>query len=99
MIISFERTGGFAGIRLFVRQDTAELSDEKAAELVELVEKSDFFNLPTRTPAPSRGADYNTYVIRVEDGERSHEITATDLSLPDSMRPLIKSLTNLALKR
>ena len=99
MIISFERSGGFAGIRLFVERDTADLPEEKAKELEEIVEQTGFFDLPARSPTPSRGADYNTYLIRVQDGERNHEIKATDMSMPDGLAPLIKNLTDLALGR
>lgn len=99
MKISFERTGGFAGIRLFVQHDTADLPPDKAKALEEIVEKADFFNLPAEAPPPSRGADYNTYKIRVDDGKRAHTVTVTDLSMPEGLGPLIQNLTDLALNR
>ena len=93
MLIQFERTGGIAGMRAAATVDTESLPQEEARKLREMVDASDFFNLPAKFPAPERGADYFLYRITVDDGGRKHTVEVSEPSVPAQMRPLIKSLT------
>lgn len=99
MRITFERTGGFAGIRVKTMIDTAELPSREATKLCRLVSSSDFFHLP-RTMTPSKpAADRFQYTVLVEDSGRAHTIVVSEEQISPSLRPLIERLTKAARKR
>ena len=77
--------------------DTGSLPAIEAKRVQDLVDSSGFFSLPEKLPRPKAGADYFTYSLTVEDGERSHSVEAAEPSLPERLRPLIRYL--VALKR
>ena len=58
MRVLFERTGGFAGMRLTATIDTESLSQKDARELTDMVHAAYFLDLPavTSAPAPGTGA-------------------------------------------
>jgi len=92
--ILFERSGGFFGRKAKWSIEIEDLPEEEADALQELLEESDFFELPTnmvRTPAP----DEFTYSITVVVEERQHSIHVSDTSMPDNLRPLLDELTSL----
>lgn len=98
MLIHFERTGGFAGMRTSVNLDTKSLPKDEAGKLQELVDKAGFFNLPASFPPPKRGADYFQYVLTVELEGKKHTVEVSDPAVPASLRPLIQSLMGYARK-
>ncbi len=57
MRISFERTGGFAGISKKTTVDTATLPAKEAKELPGLVEAAGLFNLPEKITSPNPQVD------------------------------------------
>ena len=71
MLIRFERTGGFAGMRTAVTLNTDTLPQEEARNLHELVDAAGFFNLPEKFPMPKRGADYFQYSYRWKKREEN----------------------------
>jgi hypothetical protein len=82
MRITFQSDGGFGyfpGLNRPVTVDTSELPGDEAARIEGLVRAAGFFERPAvgRTPAPG-AADHRTYTISVDDGARSHTVTATD---------------------
>jgi hypothetical protein len=93
MIIHLVRSGGFGGMRREVRIETGTLTHGEREPLEGLVRDSGFFTLPGKFPRPEKGADYFTYSITVEDGERRHTIEVSQPSLPDVLRPLIRELS------
>jgi hypothetical protein len=97
--IDFARSGGFAGIRFAAKIDTAELPPDEAHKLEEMVEASDFFNLPTATSRPMRGADRLEYRVTVEKKGRQHTVTMTDMGVPEALQPLLDYLTKVAKTR
>jgi hypothetical protein len=99
MRISFERTGGFAGISKKTTVDTATLPPSEAQELPRLVEAADLFKLPERITSPNPQSDRFQYRLTVEDNGRQHTVTVSEAALPGTLRPLIEWLNNAANKR
>jgi hypothetical protein len=99
MRITFERTGGFAGVSVKTTIDTADLPSREATNLCQLVSSSDFFHLP-QTMTPSQPApDRFLYKVIVEDSDREHTILVSEELISSSLRPLIERLTKAARKR
>jgi len=92
MKIQFERRGGFAGIRKDTKLDTDSIPSNVAEELLELIEKADFFNLPEKFPAPKKGADYFQYRLTVEKEGKKHTVEVSDPAVPATLRPLLQFL-------
>jgi hypothetical protein len=99
MKIAFERSGGFAGLRLSATFDTELLPSETAAALARLIEEADFFNLPAILTGSPNAADMYQYVLTVEDETRSHMVTASEDGVSDALRQLLDFLLRLARKR
>lgn len=99
MRISFERTGGFAGMSLTTTVDTATLPPEKANQLTQLVATADFFHLPatitSRTPQP----DSFEYSLTVEEDGQQHTVRVSEQAVPSALRPLLKWLMEAARQR
>ena len=95
MQITVERSGGFTGVPLTIQVDTATLPTDKAAQLQKLVEAADFFHLP---PLPARPAqpDRYEYEITVQEGDRQHQITCGEVTVPAPLKPLLGWLINMA---
>jgi hypothetical protein len=99
MRISFERTGGFAGISKKTTVDTDTLPGNEAATLPRLVEVADFFRLPEQIISSNPGSDRFQYKLTVEDNGKQHTVTVSEAALPGTLRPLIEWLQNTAQKR
>ncbi len=96
MRIQFERTGGFAGMRLAVTIDSEALSQEEAIRLRELVDAAGFFELPEEITTPTPGADRFLYTLTVEVEGRRHTVRTSDAAAPAALRSLIDWLTKAA---
>ncbi len=92
MLIQFERTGGFAGMRKKFTVDTDSLPPEEATRLHKMIETAGFFNLPSKSKGPSRGADQFQYRLIVETEKKKHTVELGEASVPATLRPLLKSL-------
>ena len=99
MRISFERTGGFAGMRLTTTVDTATLPPEEANQLRQLVEAADFFHLPATITSPSPQPDRFQYRLTVEENGQQHTVRVSEAAAPDALRPLIEWLMDAARRR
>ena len=98
--IKFERTGGFAGIRLASDFKLEELPDEQARTLAELLDDMDFDELPKQLGGASSMADGFTYEITVETKKWKHTVTINDgASLPDKMESLLELLNRVTRER
>lgn len=95
MTISFERSGGFAGLTLRTVVDTDALPPDEAERLRKLVARAGFFDLPGALPG-GEGADRFQYVVTAEDGERRHTVRTGEAEAPDALRELLDELTRLA---
>ncbi len=94
--VEFERSGGFAGMRLAAVIDSRDLPPAEARRLAENLAAAGFFALPAK-PAPfPGGADYFTYRITVEQGGQKHSVELSDPAVSEAAWPLIRQLTVLA---
>ncbi|MCH8197052.1 MAG: hypothetical protein IH904_03115 [Proteobacteria bacterium] len=99
MKIQWERTGGFAGMRMEGSIDSESLSDEEARRLHELVEAAGFFALPEEFAGPAGGADRFLYTLTVEMDGRRHTVRTGEAAAPAALISLIGWLTNAARAR
>ena len=93
MRIHFERSGGFAGLRLQHDLDTTSLPPTEAEEVARLVDSAHFFELPQAIRATQPGADRFRYKLAVEAGVQKHSIEVDDAAMPEKLRPLLSWLT------
>jgi len=96
MRITFERSGGFAGLTSTVELDTESLPPDEAHNVQKMVEDANFFNLPASILARSQGADRFQYVVTVEVEDKQHTVRMEDGAIPDAQRPLVNYLTKMA---
>lgn len=90
MKIKFRQSGGYAGLRMSCEINTASLPSEEATQLISLVENSRIFQATSqRTP---NAADLLTYEFTIETKAGTHQVSFDDLSLPESIRPLLEYL-------
>jgi hypothetical protein len=92
MRILFERTGGFAGMKLRRMLDSSELPPPEAKVLERLLRRSRFFDLPQELESSSSGADRFHYRVTVETEQGSRTVEAGEAAVPASMRPLLQWL-------
>ena len=99
MRITLKTEGGlahFPGLQQPVSVALPELPSETQAQLRKLIEACDFFNLPQRPAAPAPGAaDYRTYVITVETGEKAHTVTVHEPVKDEHLRQLIQLVRSM----
>jgi hypothetical protein len=99
MKIQFERTGGFAGMHMSTTIDTKTLPPNDAKDVQDLIDSSQFFQVPPNsasleTSKASKGAaDYFTYKITVENGEKKHSVECNDLNMQPKVKRLVNFLT------
>ena len=96
--IKFERTGGFAGMRIATDLKLEDLPDEQANTIVELLDDMDFNELPEHMLDKS-GPDQFTYKITVETKKGEHTVVTGDSSAPEKMQELLHLLNRLARRR
>ena len=94
--IKFERTGGFAGMRIAREIKPDDLPDEQAHTLLELLDDLDFEELPAQMKGTESMPDQFTYVITVETKKWEHTVVTGDTSAPEKMQELIQLLSRLA---
>ena len=95
--VEWERTGGFAGIRMAATVDTESLSREDADQLRALVEAAGFFDLLETIGGPEAGgADRFLYTVVVETEGVRHTVHTSEAAAPPALRSLIRWLTNVA---
>ncbi|WP_017651971.1 protealysin inhibitor emfourin [Fortiea contorta] len=98
MRISFQRTGGFAGITKTTTLDTATLPPNEAEVLPRLVEAADLFKLPAQITSAQPQSDRFQYKLTVEDQGKQHTVTVSEAAMPGTLRPLIEWLNQAAQK-
>jgi hypothetical protein len=94
MRLFFERTGGFAGMKLRRAFDSDELPPGDARRLGALLRQSRFFELPPELQSSSsHSPDRFHYKLTVENEAGIRTVEASEASVPEEMRPLIDWLT------
>lgn len=75
MQIHFQRTGGFAGMKLAGQVDLDDLDEETAEKIRRLLDEADFFELPEHLPSEQTARDQYNYTITVKDHKRKHSVS------------------------
>ncbi len=98
MQIQFERSGGFAGLRLTHSVSSEALPTEEEKKLKDLVEGARFFELPAAMRATEPGADRFQYKISVETEQGKHTVQVDEAAVPAQLQPLLAWLKAAARK-
>jgi hypothetical protein len=96
MKISYQRTGGFAGMVFSFDVATETLSPDEEKELLDLVISANFFELPATISTDVPGADQFQYKLTVETEEQQHTVEVGDAGVPENLWPLLNKLRILS---
>ena len=94
--IKYERTGGFAGMRLSADFEPHELPGEQMRTLLDLLDDMDFDELPEQLMGKSVMPDQFTYQITVRTDKGEHTVTTGDTSAPEKLQELLRLLDRIA---
>ncbi|HEY9613052.1 protealysin inhibitor emfourin [Allocoleopsis sp.] len=92
MRMTFERTGGFAGMTITKVVDTTTLPAEDSNQLRRLVDAADFFHLPATIITKSRQPDRFQYHLTIQEDNQQHTVVVSEQAVPSSLRLLIEWL-------
>lgn len=95
-LVSFERSGGFAGISSFVTIDADTMNIDEKLKLQELIENSEFFQMDIDDSSNSGARDQFIYKLSIEIGNQKKSLTLTEPDITDKLRPLINYLSQKA---
>jgi hypothetical protein len=94
-MINFKRTGGSMGKELTMDFDLNNMPASEAQRLHNMLNESKFFEIPVVDDLRASPDEYE-YVITVVAGNSIHTIHLSDTSMPQSVRPLVEDLTEIA---
>ena len=94
--IKFERTGGFAGIRIAAEFELDELPPDQARQLLDLLDEADLDDLPQRGTGQNMLANGFSYTITVESPEKQLTVTSGDEGVTEQMQALLDLLNQIA---
>ena len=97
--IKYERTGGFAGMRLSADFEPDQLPEEQLRSLMDLLDDMDFDELPEQLVGESSMSDQFTYQITVKTNKWEHTVVTGDASAPDKLQELLRLLDRIAKRR
>jgi hypothetical protein len=101
MHVDFECSGGYGGLQLSFRGDTSDLPADVAGDLERAVADSGVWDL-TEADIPAEGdgpPDVFTYRLALREGDKQTTLSVTDVTAPESLRPLLGMLRKLAVRR
>jgi hypothetical protein len=93
-IITFERSGGVVGNEVYFEVELNSLEPDQASRLMNMVEKADFFNIPSNLSMSTTPDEFH-YKVTVDNGGEHHIVRATDTTMPKTLQPLVRELTML----
>jgi hypothetical protein len=93
--INFKRTGGITGREINTEIDLNELPAGEMQQIMQLITETNFFNIPQNL-IPQAVPDEHEYTITVDAGNTHHTIQTSDSTAPESLRPLLEKLSQLA---
>lgn len=96
MRIRVVQSGGIAGLRSEHVLDTERLPGDAQQRVTDLVQGVAFFGLAPALFAPARMPDAHQYRVRIEDGERAHEVAFDDGCVQQPLLELVECVTELA---
>ena len=94
-MINFKRTGGGMDREMAMDFDLDSMPGSIAQRLQNLLTDSNFFDVPIVNDLRAAPDEFQ-YDITVVAGNSIHTIHVTDTSMPQSVRPLVDELTELA---
>jgi hypothetical protein len=94
--IKFERTGGFANMRIATELKLADLPDEQANSVLKLLDDLDFEELPEQIMSKALLPDQFIYKVTVETKKWEHTVVTGDASAPEKLQELLRLLSRLA---
>lgn len=94
--ITFERSGGLLGRDVFLDLDLDTLPTNESLNLIQLLQRANFFKLPENLVAQSAPDEFQ-YRVTVDSGSTHHTISTSDTTAPEALRPLLDVLSTLAL--
>ena len=97
--IKFERTGGFAGIRITADFGLDDLPEDQAHALTVLLDDVDFAELPESLMSDPPMPDEFNYTITVEAEKWKHTVVTGDTSAPEKLQELLQLLNQIARKQ
>ncbi len=83
------------GREINIDVDLGKIPGPEAQRINGLLTESNFFDIPTVNDLMARPDEYQ-YMITVIAGNSLHTVHVTDSEMPESIRPLIEELTELA---
>ena len=91
MRISFEQSGGIAGLSKKINLDTRSLPSSEGQQVQSMVDNSNFYELLNNTGQPDpTAADYLKYKITLESEDgRKHTVETTDVTTPAALSPFV----------
>jgi hypothetical protein len=93
--ITFERSGGVVGQEIFLDLDLDTLPSSESLNLIQLLQRANFFKLPRNLEAKSTPDEFQ-YRVTVDSGSTHHSIRTSDTTAPESLRPLLNILSTIA---
>ena len=96
--ISFKRSGGFIGKGMRFELNLNDLPIGAVRTITRLVEEAQFFDLPENMIKTFKPDEYQ-YTITVDAGITNHTVRTNDSTMPSSLKPLIKELSQLGTVR
>jgi len=97
--IKFERTGGFAGIRIAAEIDMDDLPEDQKREIIDIFDEADFDELSEKLTDKGPVPDEFVYSIVVNSREKEYQVVAGESALPNDLQPLIEILESIAKKQ
>lgn len=94
--ISYKRMGGLLGQEIAANFDLNSMPITDAQRLHDLINESNFFEIPVVNVVPSGPHEF-AYTITIVSGNSIHTVHATDSLMPKALRPLVHDLTKLAI--
>jgi hypothetical protein len=95
--ITLSTGGGLYAATKRIEIDTNTLPVEEQTKLQNLIDQSNFFTL-SNLPPPPGAADYNSYMLKIEDKNKSHSVKTTTFSMTNELNTLIGFILSLSKK-
>ena len=93
--ITFKCSGGFIGRGTRYELNLNSLPISAVRNITRLVEEAQFFDLPENLISNFQADEYQ-YTITVDAGITNHTVHTNDSTMPSSLRPLVRELSQLS---
>lgn len=95
-LISFDQSGGIAGVHKTFEASLKSMSKKDAGQICDLIGKSGLLKSKDVKNTNPNAADVFIYQFKVINGKDKHQATYDDTTLPESYRPLLEFFTGKA---